>query len=175
MPTLTDSQQKQIALRRQDPRPSFWNASASAYQEISPDFESYVITLEQGLRSKVSAVLRKSTVDASRQKDRDALMSIVIQAEINDSKKALDELDNALSAYTQLEQQLKLSAWADVPEVSMMSQDLRRGIDEASMYRRQAVHDYIVASIVQKNLDLGFMDDNIKQQMLSWSIPLGSY
>ena len=86
MPTLTDSQQKQISLRRQDPRPSFWNASASAYQEIGMDFEAYIITLEQGLRSKLSAVLRKSTTDASRQKDRDELMSIVVQAEINDSK-----------------------------------------------------------------------------------------
>jgi hypothetical protein len=175
MPTLTDSQQKQISLRRQDPRPSFWNASASAYQEIGMDFEAYIITLEQGLRSKLSAVLRKSTTDASRQKDRDELMSIVVQAEINDSKKTLDELDNSLSAYSQIEQQLQFSTWADVPEVSMVSQDLRRGIDEASMYRRQALHDYIVASIVKKQLESGFMDDNIKQQMLSWSIPLGSY
>lgn len=175
MPTLTDAQQRDIAKKRKDPRPVFWNAAAGGFHEIGMDFEAYIISLEQGLRSKLSTVLRKSSEDASRQKDRDELMSIVVQAEINDSKKALDELDNVLSAYTQFEQQLQFSAWADVPEVSLLSQDLRRGVDEANMQRRQVFHDYIVASLVKRRLATGFMDEGVKKQMLSWSIPLGSY
>lgn len=175
MPTLTDAQMRDLAKKRKDPRPQYWNGTSSEFQTIGMDFESYLISIDQGVRSKLSSVLRKSSEDASRQKDRDELMAIVVQAEINDSKKALDELDNVLSAYTQFEEQAQFSAWADVPEVSLIAQDLRRGVDEVTMQRRQVFHDYVVASLMKRKLAAGFIDDSTKKQMLSWSLPLGSY
>jgi len=175
MPVLTDEQQRQVARRRKSTRPAYWSASAGAFSEISQDFEAYIILLQQGLRAKLGTVLKNSTDLATRQKDRDELLAEVIQAEINDSKKTVDELDNTLSAYSSFEQEVGFSAWADVPEVSLMAQDIRRGVREINMARRQAVHDYIVASIAKRSLEQGIVTENVKQQMRSWSIPLGSY
>lgn len=127
----TDEQRKVNAKRRGEDRPSIFKASLDAEEQISEDFEAWLILLESGPRSALANWLRDLTL-SSLGDDYIDLLDELIESNQTDIDGLKGNLDKDLDAFDDMwiQVQSSLSGFEDNAELGLVTTDVRVPIED---------------------------------------------
>lgn len=158
-------------------RPLFFNASTQTTQEISPEFESYLIVTPLEVRSEVSSFLQTlADNDPNQVELRNQLMFEFLDEEMSDSIERQRNLEDITEYYDQVRASFSssLEGFEDLAEVALLQETLTASMGEIVSVRDRHKLNYAVLSVLRRRLDNG-RTQNLTQEIRSWIRTLVEY
>jgi len=166
-----------------DERPSYYSKSFQREQQISTDFESFLI-LQKGSQKQISMdwIDRALDIEVDNE-DRDILMTRYLTTVEEDADARVEELDERLQNFNSFmeslfEDQSSMggpSRFSDISELNIFVQSLQKPLDKLTIQRDQAFHEQNLVSSLQVRLEEEQTDDNSRLELESWNQVLSIY
>lgn len=164
---------KRLGDYRVTPRPTYFSAVTNSNVEISADFETYLINLDNQAKQQLITRLRKSMDACVGNLDRDGLEAQAADFEARSIGAVRDELNQDVSDFT------KFSASAftgtDQPEAEQILSTISYALGPKIFQRDQAVNSVGYSVRAYGEFQAGSSNNNRKAQIRSWIQVIVSY
>jgi hypothetical protein len=158
--------QRLLATYRKHPRPSYYSAISGASAQISYEYETKLILMENMSKQAIIERLRKSIDKATQSADRDALAKMAAQFESAAASAAGSDFSLAVGDYTSFaDKELKGDSSA---ETSQLVSDIGAALGPTLFQRDQADYDLIAAGLETDELKMKKSAADRKKQLSSW-------
>jgi len=174
---LDETQAKLVSTKRLKPtqRPKWFNANLGEMTRISEDFEAFLILQGRPRNKETSSWLQKAAGYALQDADRDSLINLAIENEIEDAKAGSDELSPIVEQFNNFRQRFNMTGFEGVVEAGQMLADLQRPMNEIIILGAKHTHRQQYASILKNSLVRRGLTANQTKQANSWFESLTSY
>lgn len=157
---------------RKNPRPSYFS-TAMVEQQISYEYETYLIQMENTEKRALIARLRKSKDQIEAELDVEALAQQAAEYEISAIGAKKDELALELGDYSSFRtEQLRTK---NVPEITQMLGDIGSALGPKLFQRDQAENDVIAAGLVVAEIKSSTGRANKRKQIQAWINIISAY
>lgn len=165
--------QRLLASSRQTPRPTFYSVVTLAPQQISYEFETFLITMQNSDKRGLVNRLRKSMDQCDTGLDRDAMLIMAAKYEMMAVGAQSDEISIELGDYagfsrTQLQ-------GTQLPEISELVNSIGSAMGSKLFQRDQCENDVIALGTSRNDIEAGLGLANKKKQIQSWITIITSY
>jgi hypothetical protein len=168
-----EEMQRLLNTSRQLPRPSYYSVVSGGDIQISYDFETYLITLDNASKNELVTRLRKASDQVSGNLDRDGLALAAASYEVSAVGSKQDELALELGDYSSFSKtELQSNQLA---ETSELVNDLGTALGGKLFQRDQAENEIIAAGTIQSALKTGSGSQAQKKQIQSWITLITAY
>ena len=165
---LTSDQLKKIDNNRQEERPYYYNSSLDKEFQISSDFEAYLILLENSVKNDIVKYLQKTKLDGNKRKDRDEILAIAIQNELDNANTLYNAYQTELSSFSTFRDSINVEGFEQVAEIGLILDDLQFNIDEDLLALDRSQHLMTLTYLVQQSFTNNKMSDALIKEIDSW-------
>jgi len=174
---LTNEEAQTVRDSRREPgeRPVYFNSGSGEDEEISEQFEAFLILLSSGV--KTEAVTWINAV-ASLMPDRDDWNDVLIETveqQIANAQTLNDAINTTYEGYESFRTNFRIDGFEDITEIGLMLDDLQVGMGELSGRAREAKHLEVLSAILNERATSEEFGDARLQQLRSWITPLMTY
>ena len=146
---ITWSKEELDAIQKQsmkDMRPSYYSITNKSYIQISEDFEGYLILQASDDKQKILTWMKDVSKINNDTKDQNELLSRFLQVRSDDTIARIDELDEKLNKYDEMQTDLITdgkdpSRYGSIMELSLMVTSITKSVDNILIQREQAFHE----------------------------------
>ena len=158
---------------RQNPRPSYYDASTGSSVEISLDMETWLLWNCTSLDKRTFIARLQKAVSALGNVNgaRDNLYRVALQNQASIAGAIVTELTATLSEFQSTNQSQVLLQANGIAEVAKMVADMSAGASEQLQQMNQATNQLTAASVLYN----GIGNSNTKKQIQSWIEIVTSY
>ena len=171
---LSSDEAARVSVARLPIRPNYYNASLQAEQQISLDFEAFLILQDPVTIGATLTWLGTSGLLAGLSIDRDALAFEALVVSQADTSDALDEVTTSTAAFTTFRNSFQAGKFSEATEVGLLLRDLQAMADELFTKEDQLFHRQQVETRVQNNLAQSVSPAQLRE-LQSWPTPLSTY
>ena len=174
---LDDNQRKIIDVKSkpEGTRPKFFNAGVGEMQEISTDFEAFLILQGRSRNTATVQWLDQCSEMTVRDLARDALAAQALKNDIDDAENSQFELSAYIDFFSNFKTGYDLSGFENVTEAGMLLQDLQRPMQEVQTLVNRLKHRQSYCTITMNTLSNSGVNALDKRQVDSWYSPLSAY
>lgn len=169
-----DEQLEKLAKNRKAPRPSYYDAASRTRQPISFDFETYLILLDNVVKSGLITRLRQALKATRKDADLEAVKTAAYEADLANEGARLTELDTRLGDLAGFQSQLVATNPGQTTEMLSILQDINAGMGDVVFRRDQAFNRIVHVGTLAGRQGTELAGDQ-RQQMESWVRILQSY
>jgi hypothetical protein len=169
--TVTDS------ARGDGDRPDFFNAQTDSEEEISQDFEAYLILTPISVRSNVSSFFQVILDNDPNQIDvRNTLINEYLEEEKRNELDAQRMYQQLTSYYDQVRSDLSSSieGFEDVQEATLLQEAMTRSMGDIVAARDRHVFNYAALSVLSTRQETGGSAD-FTEELRAWVRVLVEY
>jgi hypothetical protein len=171
---LTGDELAKVQTSRKSPRPQYYDAAAKRKQQISSDFESFLILQDPATITATLTWLGTAGTLGEIQLDRDAVAFEALVADQDDTDTKIKELTTTTLAFNAWKDSFKAGKFSDVSEVGLIIRDMQATAEELFVLEERLAHLKQVQQRVQDRIRQGVSNDQL-QELLSWPTPLLTY
>lgn len=173
MSTSVQETQRLLASNRKQPRPKYYSAISRNEVQISYDFETKLILMDNMSKQALVERLRKAIDKATQNADRDAMAKMAAKFESGAMSAAGSDLSLAVGDYSSFaDKELKGDK---NPETAQLVADIGSALGPTLFQRDQADYELIAAGLELDELTLKKSAAERKKQLSSWISILVSY
>lgn len=171
---LTGEERSKVDAARLTPRPEFFNGVTAQQQEISRDFESFIILQDPDtIKSTLDWLAEAGTLTELRD-DRNAVLFEALVADIADREARQSEIADVTSEFNEWRANFQAGKFSDVPEVGLIIRDSQATAEELFVAEERANHLEAVQNRVTDRIGQDVSSAQL-QELLSWPTPLLAY
>ena len=159
---------------RKSPRPVYYNSASGNETEISLEFETYLILMNNISKQQLISRLRNSLQKQPTLAVRDNLEKEAYRQIARNSGAAVTELDTNLGEFIGY-QTSQIQSSGTIPEVSLLLSDISNGFGEALFRREEENYNLVHASVNNNTLNSGSSTEPAKKQVESWVRIISQY
>lgn len=171
---LDSDEQARVSTARLPVRPNYYNAALQAEQQISSDFEAFLILQDPITITSTLTWLGTAGLLSELSIDRDSLAFEALVVGQGDTADQLDEVTTSTTAFTTFRNQFQAGKFSEASEVSLIIRDLQATADELFSREDQLRHRQQVEQRVQNNLSQSVSPAQLRE-LQSWPTPLSTY
>jgi len=171
---LTPDEQAKVSSNRRAPRPRYFDATAQAEQEISPDFEAFLILQDAATITATLTQIATAGLLAEIRMDRDAVAFEALVADIGDRSTKQSEIEGTTAIFNEWKDLFRAGKFNDVSEVGLLIQDIQATGEEMFVTEERLKHLEMVHNRVKERIRQGVSTAQL-QQLQSWPTPLLAY
>jgi len=180
---ITWSKEELDAIQKQsmkDMRPSYYSITNKSYIQISEDFEGYLILQASDDKQKILTWMKDVSKINNDTKDQNELLSRFLQVRSDDTTARIDELDEKLNKYDEMQTDLITdgkdpSRYGSIMELSLMVTSITKSVDNILIQREQAFHEQNMIATITYILDNEKITDDTKKELTSWQNIISTY
>ena len=160
--------------------PTYYNASTKQESPISREFESYLILESKEHKQKTLSWIKDVEKIQFNKVDRDKLLDTYLTNCNENANTKIAELDEKLNNFDDFKSGLLGKEedplrYANVTELSLMSQSLQKPIDEMVFMRDKASHEINMVSLMQAKQKLTAYNSDTQKELQSWQSSVSAY
>lgn len=177
MRRLTNEEAQTVRARRRPSgdRPTYYNAGTDEDNEISEEFEAFLILLATGVKTEAVAWINAVANSLPEREDwNDLLMETIAQQAANATARLAD-INETFDGYEAFRTNFRADGFEDVEEVGTLLEDLQIGMGELSGRERESTHLEVLSDLLQLRAESGNVSESRLQQLRSWITPLLTY
>lgn len=172
---LTPDERSRVENSRVAPKPQFFNAATGNQQDISEDFESFIILQDKGVLQETIDWIKKSSEIMEGRVSRNAVAFEALVADQDDLSTRKSEIDDLAQAFNDWKASSFLSGkFSEVSEVGLIIADLQAVAEEVFVFQERMKHLENVQFRVTGKLGQDVTTAQL-QELSSWPTPLLSY
>lgn len=171
---LDSDEQARVQAARLPTRPNYYNASLQAEQQISQDFEAFLILQDVATIAATLTWLSTAGLLSRFALDRDSLAFEALVVSQSDTSGQLDEVTTSTGLFETFRDQFRAGKFSEATEVGLLLRDLQVTADELFAKRDQLQHRERVETRVQNNLSQSVSPAQLRE-LQSWPTPLSTY
>lgn len=164
-------------------RPSFFSRVAQREQQISQDFERFLILQTQVQKQTALNWINKAQEIEVDNEDRDEILSTYLGIRQTDAADRVTELDEKLEDFNSFMNGFFSDEastdcpdrFANVPELSLFVQSLQRPLSKMTIQRDQAFHEGNLVLWLRERLTEEQTNQNSQQELESWKNVIAAY
>lgn len=180
---LTDAEKLLVESQRLPDRPDFFSASLQRDQEITEDFETYLILQPTEDKQVIQDWITTSAEIQEENLDRDELLERYLGIRVEDATARITELDIILNNFDNIQRRLLTvgdvdqdpSRFAQVFDIGLLIQSLQKPVDEVNIQREQAFHERTFVTLLTDKLDLSKTTEDTQAELESWQTVISTY
>jgi len=165
--------QRLLSTSRQSPRPTYYSVVSGGDLQISYDFETYLIKLDNASKNELVTRLRKAVDQVTGKLDRDGLVLAAASYEVSVVGSQQDELALELGDYSNFSKTELQSN--QLPETVALVNDLGTALGEKLFQRDQFENEIVAAGTIMNALQTGSGSQAQKKQIQSWITLITAY
>lgn len=168
--TLEETELVSNSAKAEGERPQFFNASTQTSEEISQNFEAYLIVTPIATRSDTSSFLQTILDNDPNQIDiRQQLMFEFLDEELNDSIEAQRGYESLTEYYDLVRSSLasSIEGFEDVEETTLLQESLTSSMGDIVSVRDRHKLNSSIVSVLRRRLDNG-RSATLTQEIRSW-------
>lgn len=154
-------------------RPNYYDSLEEKEKEISSDFESFSILLDNNLREEIISRLEDQTTDENT--DRNTLYLEALDNEEADSDAMLTDFRVSVDDVSLFRSNVANSSFGNASEVSLMSQDIQRPVEAIVEGYEHHFHRRAIARLLRDLNTISVGNYHVEKQRDSWKTPLSEY
>lgn len=156
--------------------PTYYNSATRANQQISRDFEAFLILSPDDLKTSAIDWIKKAVTLQQANKDRDQLSALAFAQESLNATNKMNALDEHLADFNDFREKFQTQTdFAGIQEVQTFLLDLQRVIEELASARDRAQFDGVASQVVQRADDRLLVDKDDIEELQSWTGVLSTY
>jgi hypothetical protein len=165
--------QRLLAQYKQKPLPSYYSTVSRSTVSISPDFETYLILLDNTTKQALIERVRKSIDKADQSSDRDGMAKLAAKSEMAAASAIGSDLSLSVGDYTSFAD--KQIQGTNLAEVAQLVNSIGSALGPTLFQRDQADAELIAAGLELEDLERKSSAAERKRQLSSWVEILISY
>lgn len=160
--------------------PLYYTASTKQESPISREFESYLILEAKEHKQKTLSWIKDVEKIQFNKVDRDKLLDTYLTNCNDNANTKISELDAKLNNFDDFKSGLLGKEedplrYANVTELSLMSQSLQKPIDEMVFMRDKASHEINMVSLMKAKQKLTAYNSDTQKELQSWQSSVSAY
>jgi len=175
--TLDEAEQVSASAREPGERPTFYNATTRADEEISQEFEAYLILTPSSVRSEISTFFQTILDnDPNNVQLREQLLSEFLEEELRNASESQRVFSNLTEYYDSVRTSLSSSVegFEDVTEVPLLQEATTSSMGDIVSTRDRHQLDYAVLRVLQTRAENG-RSATLTEELRSWVRVLTEY
>jgi len=168
--TLDEAETVTASARAAGDRPLFFNATTLTDEEISQEFEAYLILTPISTRSDTSTFFQTILDNDPNQLDlRQQLLTEYLEEELRNETESQRVFDDLTQYYDQVRSNLaaSLEGFEDVTEATLLQESLTSSMGDIVSARDRHHFNYAVFSVLRRRLENGG-SATLSQELRSW-------
>lgn len=171
---LDSDERARVEAARLPVRPDFYNASTLQEQQISPDFEAFLILQDAATISATLTWLGAAGLLGRMALDRNAVAFEALIEDQADTTDQLDEVTSSTTSFTAFRNSFQAGKFSEATEVGLIIRDLQAAADELFATEGRLRHLQQVQTRVQSRLRQSISSAQLRE-LQSWPTPLLTY
>jgi hypothetical protein len=161
-------------------KPSYYYIKNKSYIQISEDFEGYLILQGSDDKQKILTWMKDVSKINNDTKDQNELLSRFLQVRSDDATARVEELDEKLNKYDDMQTDLITdgndpSRYGSIVELSLMVTSITNSVDNILIQKEQAFHEQNMIATITDILTNEKVTDDTKKELTSWQNIMSTY
>jgi len=160
---------------RKDTLPQFYNSGTKKKQQISRDFESFLLLLESSVKNSAITWLRKVKVVNNTRKDRDEILAMAFDNEIADAKEQYSALSSSVGDFDTFSSEFRDPRYGAVTENGLILAAMQSMIGEKKVYLDRMLHLQTFSEFTKQAYNSSKASQDTIKEIDSWITILTEY
>ncbi len=171
---LTPEDRATVEGNRKSPRPQYFSAAQSEQQQISEDFEAFIILQDKAVIEETLQWLGQAGGLMETRVDRNGVTLEAVAADIDDRSTRQSEVDDIVQGFTDWKAAFQAGNFSDVSEVGLIIADAQATAEELFVFQERMKHLEQMHQRITERLRQSVSSAQLNQ-LLSWPTPLLAY
>jgi hypothetical protein len=171
---LDNDERARVDAGRLPIRPNYFSASTLQEQQISEDFEAFLILQDAATIAATTTWIGTAGLLGQAKIDRNAVAFEALVVDQTDTTDQLDEVTESTALFNTFREQFQAGKFSETTEVSLILRDLQVTADELFASERRLQHLQRVQTRVQSLLSQSVSSAQLRE-LQSWPTPLLTY
>lgn len=171
---LSGDERAKVDAGRLVPRPEYFSADSIQQQQISEDFEAFILLQDPATIQATIDWLTKAGKVAELRLDRNSVAFEALVADIEDREAKQKEVVGLTSSFSAWRESFQAGKFSDVSEVGLLIRDAMATAEEIFVFEERMKHLQAVQNRATDRIRSDLSNAQL-QELLSWPTPLLAY